>query len=240
MRPMPCQSALAALLIAAAPLALAAPAGTVMRPAVVELFTSEGCSSCPPAESYVGELAQRPDVLALTFHVDYWDELGWRDRFASPAATQRQRAYAAALHLSTVYTPQAVIDGTREFVGSDRSRIGTALDAARGGFTVGLALQQGELRVDLPAQPGARPADVLLVAYQRSAVTPVGRGENAGRTIRETNVVRELRSLGRWSGQPGQLRTATATLPAGTTDVAVLVQPLAPAPIVGAGTLALR
>src|SRR5271170_1584198 len=90
------------------------------RPAVVELFTSEGCSSCPPAETYVGELAQRPGVLALSFHVDYWDDLGWRDRFGIPEATPRQRAYARAMSLSSVYTPQVVIDGHEDFVGSDR------------------------------------------------------------------------------------------------------------------------
>jgi hypothetical protein len=235
MRAIPTHLLLAATLAAASPLA-----GAVPRPAVVELFTSEGCSSCPPAEAYVGELAQHPDVLALTFHVDYWDGLGWRDRFASPAATARQRGYAQALRLSSVYTPQAVIDGAREFVGSDRSRIGGALSEPRSGIAVGVALQQGTLVVALPGQAGATPSDVLLVAYQRSAVTPIGRGENAGRTIRETNVVRELRTLGRWSGQSGEFRAAIATLPADATDVAVLVQPLGQAPIIGAGTLALR
>ena len=84
------------------------------RPAVVELFTSEGCSSCPPAEIVLGELAQRPDVLALAFHVDYWDELGWPDRFAIPEATPRQRAYGRTLRLPSIYTPQVVIDGVRE------------------------------------------------------------------------------------------------------------------------------
>src|SRR5271165_7339833 len=89
------------------------------RPAVVELFTSEGCSSCPPAEAYVGELAQRADVLALTFHVDYWDDLGWRDRFALPEAVRRQRNYARRLRLSSIYTPQVVLDGRADFVGRD-------------------------------------------------------------------------------------------------------------------------
>src|SRR5258708_29910268 len=89
------------------------------RPAVVELFTSQGCSSCPPADAYIGELTQRRDVLALTFHVDYWDDLGWRDRFGLPDAVHRQRAYAKVLRLSSVYTPQLVIDGQDNFVGSD-------------------------------------------------------------------------------------------------------------------------
>src|SRR5882757_2195980 len=85
-------------------------------PAVVELFTSQGCSSCPPADTYVGELAQRRDVLALSFHVDYWDDQGWRDRFGLPEAVQRQRAYAKVLRLPSVYTPQVVIDGRNNFV----------------------------------------------------------------------------------------------------------------------------
>ena len=88
------------------------------RPAVVELFTSQGCSSCPPADAYVGELAQRPDILALTFHVDYWNHLGWRDRFGLPESEKRQREYARALHLSSVFTPQVVIDGQGSYVGS--------------------------------------------------------------------------------------------------------------------------
>src|SRR5215472_15938734 len=91
------------------------------RPAVVELFTSEGCSSCPPADAYLGELAGRPDVLALAFHVDYWDDLGWRDRFGLSQAVERQRNYARSLRLGSVYTPQVVVDGSTDYVGSNRS-----------------------------------------------------------------------------------------------------------------------
>src|ERR1700726_1474983 len=90
------------------------------RPAVVELFTSEGCSSCPPAEAYLGELAERRDVIALAFHVDYWDDLGWRDRFGLTEAVQRQNAYAKTLRRSSAYTPQVVIDGQADYVGGDR------------------------------------------------------------------------------------------------------------------------
>ena len=104
------RSSLLGFLIAGAFLCGATPVNAQSRPAVVELFTSEGCSSCPPAETYIGELAQRRDVLALAFHVDYWDDLGWRDRFGLPEAVQRQRAYAKSLRLASVYTPQAVID----------------------------------------------------------------------------------------------------------------------------------
>src|SRR5271165_4877921 len=201
------------------------------RPAVVELFTSEGCSSCPPAEAYLGELARRPDVLALTFHVDYWDDLGWRDRFGLPESVRRQRGYASALHLASVYTPQVVVDGHDDFVGSDRRRIDTALAAARTGVAVSLAVAHGEISVDLAGQPGAAPSDVVLVAYQQSAVSPIGRGENAGRTIQEFNIVRAVRALGRWEGQSQQFRARIDSLPRDATHVAVLVQHVGQAPI---------
>src|ERR1700740_3591459 len=97
-----------------------ASAGAGERPILVELFTSEGCSSCPPADALLAELAGRPDVLALSFHVDYWDRLGWKDPFSSPAATLRQQRYAELLGLAAVYTPQIVIDGKWQTVGSDR------------------------------------------------------------------------------------------------------------------------
>ncbi len=210
------------------------------RPAVVELFTSEGCSSCPPAETYIGELAQRSDVLALAFHVDYWDDLGWRDRFGLPAAVQRQRAYAGSLRLSSVYTPQVVIDGHADFVGSDRASISRALAGKRDGVAVALSVRDGEVLVDLDAQQNAAPSDVLLVAYLRTAVSPIGRGENAGRTLKEFNIVRDFHSLGRWAGQKQQYHARVDSLPRDSTDVAVLVQPAGQAPIIGAATVALR
>ncbi|HEY1313675.1 MAG TPA: DUF1223 domain-containing protein, partial [Steroidobacteraceae bacterium] len=117
--------------------ALIAPA--LSRPAVVELFTSEGCSSCPPAEAYLGDLARRADVLALAFHVDYWDDLGWRDRFELPEAVQRQRLYARNLRLASIYTPQIVVDGRGDFVGSDRASIAAALAQSRAGVGVAVA-----------------------------------------------------------------------------------------------------
>src|SRR3984957_19634013 len=114
-------------LIAGTLLCCAHMANSQARPAVVEVCAAEGCNSCPPAEAYIGELAQRRDVLALAFHVDYWDDLGWRDRFGLPEAVQRQNVYATTLRLSSVYTPQVVIDGQRDFVGGDRSSIARVL-----------------------------------------------------------------------------------------------------------------
>jgi len=242
------RSSLHNYLIAGTLLCGAATAHAQSRPAVVELFTSQGCSSCPPADTYIGELTQRRDVLALTFHVDYWDDLGWRDRFGLPEAVERQRAYAKNLRLASVYTPQVVIDGQGNFVGNDRASIGRALAGNRnGGVAVALAVRDGDVLVDLGAQQqdgAARqkgaPSDVLLVAYLRTAVSSIGRGENAGRTLEEFNIVRGFRSLGRWSGQKQQYRSRVDSLPPDATDVAVLVQPAGQAPIIGAASIALR
>jgi hypothetical protein len=210
------------------------------RPAVVELYTSEGCSSCPPAEVYVGELAQRRDVLALTFHVDYWDNLGWPDRFALPDAVLRQRGYAKALAKSSVYTPQVVIDGRGDFVGSDRRAIGRALANPRDdGVSIALGAGDGNVTISLAKRGGVATSEVILVAYQRKAVSTVARGENAGRTLEEFNIVRSFRTLGRWEGETRQFGARIDSLPAGTTDIAVLVQPIGLAPIIGAATLPL-
>lgn len=234
------RSSLHNYLIAGALLCGAATAHAEARPAVVELFTSQGCSSCPPADAYIGELTQRRDVLALTFHVDYWDDLGWHDRFGLPEAVERQRAYAKNLRLSSVYTPQVVIDGQDNFVGSDRASIGRALTGNRNGVAVAVSVHDGDVVVDVDARQKGAPSDVLLVAYLRTAVSSIGRGENAGRTLKEFNIVRGFRSLGRWSGQKQQYRSRVDSLPPDATDVAVLVQPAGQAPIIGAASIALR
>jgi hypothetical protein len=218
----------------------ALPVGTARRPAVVELFTSEGCSSCPPAEAYLGELGQRPDVLALALHVDYWDDLGWRDRFSLSDATSRQKAYAASLKLPSPYTPQMVIDGQADFVGSDRRSIDRTLDAARTGVTVRLALHDGLVLAQIDAQAQAGSSDVLLVAYRREAVSAIGRGENAGRTLTESNIVRGLRPLGRYTGSAQTYTASVAALPVDATDIAVLVQAPGQGRIIGAATRTVR
>ena len=210
------------------------------RPAVVELFTSEGCNSCPPAEAYVGELAGRNDVLALAFHVDYWDDLGWRDRFGLSQSVQRQRAYARSLRLSSVYTPEVVIDGRADYVGSNRIGIGNALKEKRDGVPVTLSVGNGEAEVRLgPGEQGAG-GDVVLVAYLRKAVSSIGRGENAGRTLDEYNIVRAVVPLGRWDGGAQEFRTKLASLPQDTTDVAVLVQSPGQGAVVAAATQRVR
>jgi hypothetical protein len=235
------------------------------RPAVVELFTSEGCNSCPPAEAYVGELAGRTDVLALAFHVDYWDDLGWRDRFGLGQSVERQRSYARSLRLSSVYTPEVVIDGRADYVGSNRSGISNALKDRRDGVPLTLSVGNGEAEVRLgpndqgtrengqggkvPGEPATsakslteKPAggDVVLVAYLRKAVSAIGRGENAGRTLDEYNIVRAVVPLGRWNGGAQEFQAKLASLPQDATDVAVLVQSPGQGPVVGAATQRLR
>jgi hypothetical protein len=211
------------------------------RPAVVELFTSEGCNSCPPAEAYVGELAGRPDVLALAFHVEYWDDLGWRDRFGLSQAVERQRNYARTLRLGSVYTPQVVVDGNADYVGSNRSSIDRALRDGRQGPPVTLSIGPDEVsvRMEPATQAGAR-GDVVLVSYLRKAVTPIGRGENAGRTLAEYNIVRSVQTIGRWDGAAQEFHTKLASLPRDATDVAVLVQSPGQGTILSAATHSVR
>lgn len=209
------------------------------RPAVVELFTSQGCSSCPPADAFLGELAQRPDVLALAFHVDYWDGLGWRDRFDSAEATQRQQRYAAALHLPGAFTPQMLIDGSRSFVGSNRNAIGAALRQTRTGLPIKTRLAGGELKIELDSQALREPLEVILVAYLSQADTRIPRGENAGRTLREFNIVRGFWALGAWSGDARHFEFPLASLPRDADHAAVLLQGAKQQSISGATVVAL-
>lgn len=207
------------------------------RPAVVELFTSEGCNSCPPAEAYVGELAGRSDVLALAFHVDYWDDLGWRDRFGLSQAVVRQSNYSRTLRLRSVYTPQVVVDGSADYVGSSRSSIDKALRDPRQGPPVLLSVSPDEVNVRVePGTQAAARGDVVLVSYLRKAVTPIGRGENAGRTLAEYNIVRSFQTLGHWDGASQEFHAKLASLPADATDVAVLVQSPGQGAILSAAT----
>jgi hypothetical protein len=174
------------------------------RPILVELFTSEGCSSCPPADALLAELAGRPEVLALSFHVDYWDRLGWKDPYSSPDATRRQHGYADLLHLNTVYTPQIVVDGRWQAVGSDRSEVEHALGAARRSreeVPIALTVEQGRAKITLGAGGDGVPGELLLIGFDRRHVTPVSRGENSGRTLSHVDVVRSIDALGPADGR---------------------------------------
>ncbi len=218
----------------------AAQAQIPSRPAVVELFTSQGCSSCPPADAYIGELSQHTDVLALSFHVDYWDDLGWKDPYSLEISTERQRVYSAAQGHTSVYTPQVVVDGRDVFVGTDRHNIAQALATARIGVPVEISLQEPDVLVELSAQAHAVPSDVLMIVFLRKATTSVGRGENAGRRLEEFNIVRGIRNLGRWNGDATIFRTPLTLLPHDATDVAILVQSASQHWVIGAATRALH
>jgi hypothetical protein len=210
------------------------------RPVVIELFTSQGCSSCPPAEAYVGRLSTRSDVLALSFHVNYWDELGWQDRFALAQSVERQNIYARNLGRSSVYTPQLVVDGRADQVGSDGQAIARALSENRDGVQVKVSVREAEVLVEISARPDAKPGDVVLIPYLRRAVSAIGRGENAGRTLEEFNIVRAIHTLGAWKGEVQSFHVPVASLPPDATDVAVLVQASGQARIMGAAAHALR
>jgi hypothetical protein len=172
-------------------------------PVVVELFTSQGCSSCPPADAFLGELAQRADIVALALHVDYWDYIGWKDPFASPDLTRRQRDYADTLGLRMVYTPQMVVDGRIDVVGSHRREVESAIAESAGRPKLAVRIEddgRGGHRVAIPAGDGSEEATVWLAVLDNEQETKVGRGENGGRTLKEFNIVREWRRIGTWNG----------------------------------------
>jgi hypothetical protein len=210
------------------------------RPLVVELFTAQGCSSCPPADAFLGQLSERADVVALGFHVDYWDKSGWRDRFSLLQSTERQHVYAKNLHHATVFTPEIVVDGRFDAIGSDATKVTAALAAQRTGVPLSVSLRESDLLVDVGAHADAPRCDVLLVAYLRHAVSAIGRGENAGRTLEEFNIVRQIRPLGAWKGEAKTFQVPLASLAHDATDVAVLIQPSGQGPMVGAAVHALR
>ena len=218
-----------------------APTGAQAGPVVVELFTSQGCSACPPADAALREFAQRPDVVALSLHVDYWDYLGWRDRLALPANTRRQRDYLAELGGRTVFTPQMVIDGRVSVVGSRRSEAldEIALAGARpDAVAVRIERDGSVIRATLTPQADASPASasparILLVVYDHAVTEEIGGGENAGREVTYVNVAREWRTLGAWSGGAAEI---VAPAPHDAAGVAILVQ-RAEEGVVGAGAL---
>lgn len=207
------------------------------RPVVVELYTSEGCSSCPPAEAFLGVLAQRSDVLPLSFHVDYWDNQGWHDRFSSSDSTRRQRVYASKLHRDSVYTPQAILDGQTDLLGSGNAAILSELAKPHEGVATHIALDAQSLDVSVAAQAGGRQSDVLLIGYLREATSHIGRGENSGRTLQEFNIVRSIKRLGSWNGSACSFRIPVSALPRDATHAAVLLQIQGQGPILGASSV---
>ena len=228
--------AVRATLLASAALALScafssgARAQTIGR--VVEFFTSQGCSSCPPADVLAAKMAREADTLVLSFPVDYWDYIGWKDTFASPAYTARQKAYAQSRGDGAVYTPQAVIDGLRHAVGSDPTELDAATQLAAG--------EQGALKVSLKthmegghliAEVGGAPEGagkwgaLWVLRLAKSRTVAIGRGENAGRSVTYTNIVRGMEKAGNWMGQPARYEIDEMGLKQGDSDgYAVMLQ----------------
>ena len=199
-----------AIALAATFLGLGPAAAQDDRKIVVELFTSQGCNTCPPADAFLGELAQRPDVIALSLHVDYWDYLGWKDRFAQPIFTDRQRAYAASLGARQIYTPQMVVHGQTGLVGSHRGAVSMAINSVieRDGaqlVSIAIARTGDALAVnlsptqDLSAVRIAGPLSIIVMGYDGPHVVAVGAGENTGKALTYHNVVRDLRVVDQWN-----------------------------------------
>ncbi len=170
-------------------------------PIVVELFTSQGCSSCPPADKFLQELAQRDDVIALGLHVDYWDYIGWKDVFGNKAYAERQRAYAHVGGRRSVYTPQMVIQGQEHVVGNHPKDVNTLVkmhQAKPAAVALKAVRKGGKVNIQAQASSVAVPAVVVMVRYHPSQTTRIVRGENAGKEIAYANVVHELKVVGKW------------------------------------------
>jgi hypothetical protein len=200
-----------ALLAAVAALPLLAAAPAPPHPVVVELFTSQGCSSCPLADLAVAAAAERPDVIALSYNVTYWNHLGWKDTFARPEFTARQVAYVKALGHDAPFTPEVVAGGRVDAPANTLRRVDALIAKARTQPTTGISVQGGQVTVAAGVAP-RRGADVWLVQYDpRTLQVPVKAGENGGKTLPQKNVVRSLRRLGDWMGREARFAAPAAS-----------------------------
>lgn len=221
------RAALAAVALALG--AIPALAADAQHPTVVELFQSQGCSSCPPANANVLAIADRPDILALSWQVTYWDDLGWKDTFGKPAFTSRQWDYARAFHRGNVATPEVVVNGRGDVVGAGRGELDALIRRADRGDS------GPSIRLDAHAATvaGAGAGVVMLIRYDPNLVqVPIQRGENGGRTLPHRNVVREVADLGEWRGGARSFALPAASRPGLKT--AILVQQGVGGPILAA------
>lgn len=227
-----------AALLAAGASGFAQADGNGAGPVLVELFTSQGCSSCPPADALAGELSRRDDVVVLSFHVAYWDYIGWKDPFATEQTTARQYRYADALRQRSVYTPQMVIGGARHVVGSDKPGVLRMIErlakTGRDAPTISMGRIGDRLRVSLGAGHYQGDADVWLARFDGRHETDVTRGENRGQTVTNFHVVRDIELIGRWNGQPRQimLDETRMTPSRGRDGCAVIVQSAGLGPVI--------
>ena len=215
---------------------------------VLELFTSQGCSSCPPADALLESYTKRDDVIALSVPVDYWDRLGWKDLHASRAHTDRQRDYAVARGDGQIYTPQIVVNGATHVIGSSRAGIDKAIDVAKEalfGSKISLRLRsEGDVIIvqigDERTRASGPAAQVLLAVVQDSGTVAIRRGENANRSVTYFNIVRSLKQIGIWNGLASTLRLPKSDgLIGDTQSLVVLVQQGKGGPIRGAAQLRL-
>lgn len=197
----------------------------VSGPVVVELYTSQGCSSCPPADEFLGKLAKRDDVIALSLHVDYWDYIGWKDIFASPKFSNRQHAYARAAGKRMVYTPQMVVAGQDMLVGTKPGEVGRLIrEHTTAPAKVSIKLERNGDQIRITASPlvsGLGDMVVQMVRFVDGKVVRIKRGENAGRKLAYHNVVTEWRVLKTWNGASALVMTANVT---GDDECAIIVQ----------------
>ncbi|MEP1537766.1 MAG: DUF1223 domain-containing protein [Paracoccaceae bacterium] len=206
-------------------------------PVVVELFTSQGCSSCPPADKLFHQLADREDVIALSLHVDYWDYIGWKDEFADPANAERQRGYASVAGRRSIYTPQMVVNGTTDIVGTRPMALGKAISehaASPSPLDVSLVRDADEVVISAESNGVSGPLIVQMLRYSPVRSSKITRGENAGNTLEYSNVSEGWLILGEWNGAtPFEMRAKAE----GDKPVVVLVQRGRNGPIVGAARL---
>lgn len=217
--------------------------------AVIELFTSQGCSSCPPADALLKDIAaSHKDVMALSLPVDIWDYIGWKDTLASPKNSERQRAYSRLLGSGPVYTPQMVINGVAQAIGSDAREVDAAVAKAKAAIgskhvSVRLAPYRNSVIIeigDAPADVEVKDSTIWLAVVQKSVSVQIQRGENAGETLMYHNVVRELTPVGTWSGKAATIQLLrSAFLRQDIEDIIVLIQEADYGPIVGAAWLGL-
>jgi hypothetical protein len=224
-------------------IALVAPlvASAQSQPVVIELYTSQGCSSCPPADVLLADLANRPDIIALALHVDYWDYIGWPDEFADPAFTQRQKAYAKAAGHRSVYTPQMIIGGRDHLVGAKPMELADLIGAhARLAPVANMTIQRdGPKLVVMAERNGSArlPNNMVLqlVRFDPLRTVDIERGENAGKTITYANIVTSWTPVGKWDGS-APLRVAI-DLGGNSSPLAVILQAAGNGPIVAAAQL---
>lgn len=220
--------------------AFAAPAVHAQQsPVVVELFTSQGCVACPPADEHFAQIADQPGVIALALHVDYWDYLGWKDSFGSPVFTQRQKRYAKAAGARMIYTPQVIVGGVDRVEGTRPQAIvdsiaARAADAPR--VTLSVGREGGRLVIRALAEPPLdKLAVVQLVRYDPEQTVEIERGENAGHTITYRNIVTDWAPVAEWAGQA----PLSFDMPIeGSSPLVVIVQEAGPGPILAAAQLA--